>query len=495
MKHLALTAFWLLCSVGLLPVNAQANRVPRFEAADCPVSFPAGYRVDCGYVVVPEEHAQPDGATIRVMIAIFRNREVGGQPEPLIFLAGGPGSNTLFGAAGGIQDYLDRALKDRDVILLDQRGMGFSEPSLLCPEVDGLLVKDVIGPMAAANKLTVEASQQCFERLVDEGVNVAAFNTVESAADVADIAQALGYDKLNIYGGSYGSTLAMTVMRNHPAIIRSVMLQGITPPQVDLMASFAPDFEYSLNLLLEACATDTNCNSAFPQLGSMFYAIIERFKSEPLKLTIDNPLSHTYTSFIVDDNYFIRGVQSALYNTRFLPQFPLFIAAIYNEQYDPLENLLVNYLGSTPYATNGALYAMRCMDDIMTTTDEDWEESVASINPALQSAFRGDIEEWNGLCPTWGARQLDPVENTPVVSDIPTLILNGAFDPVTPAKWGALAAETLPNSYNYTFPVAGHGVDAEACSMDIFEAFITDPTAAPDTACLSKMPAIQFALP
>ncbi len=487
-------AWILLCSLGRTPVAAQ-DVVPRFEPAPCPVSFPAGYKYECGYVVVPEEHARPDGATIRVMIAIFRAYAADGPSDPLIFLAGGPGSNTLFVSAQGLDDYLDRALEKRDVIILDQRGMGFSEPALTCPEVNALQTQDTIPLIATANQQTVEAALHCFDRLVDEGVNMKAFNTVESAADVADIAKALGYDKINIYGGSYGSTLAMTVMRHHPEIIRSVMLQGITPPQVDLMASFAPDFESTLNKMFDACTADADCKKAFPDLKGMFYAIVERFNQEPLKLTVANPLSNTQTSLMLDGDYFIRGVQSAFYQSSFLGQFPAFVLAIYRKQYALLDNLLVNYLGSVPYSTPGALYAMRCMDDVMTTTSEAWEASVASIDPLLQNAFRTDIQEWNGLCSKWGARQLDIVENTPVTSDIPTLILNGAFDPVTPAKWGALAAETLSHSYNYTFPVDGHGVDAETCSKKLFEAFIVDPMTVPDTTCLSKIPLIHFVMP
>ncbi|MBZ0295177.1 MAG: alpha/beta hydrolase, partial [Anaerolineae bacterium] len=311
--------------------------------------------------MVPEEHANPDSATIRVMLAIFRSYGDEVQPDPLIFLAGGPGNQTLKGFAGGAGGYFQRALRERDVIFLDQRGMGFSEPSLNCPEVDSLYTFSVMGPLSADATSTVEAAQQCFERLTNDGVNIAAFNTVESAADVADIAQALGYAQINIYGGSYGSTLAMTVMRNHPEIIRSVMLQGITPPQVDLMASFAPDYEHSLNMIFEACAANLNCSTAFPNLEDMFYAVVARFNREPLEIAVTNPLSQASTTLIMDGDYFIRGIQSGMYNSAFLPQLPYIIAAIYNEQYDIIDNMAVDYLGRGASSSEGALFAMRCM--------------------------------------------------------------------------------------------------------------------------------------
>ncbi|MCC6612566.1 MAG: alpha/beta fold hydrolase [Anaerolineae bacterium] len=495
MKILSAFALVLLSSLGIASAQAQGGVVPRFEPAPCPVSYPARYDVSCGYVIVPEEHANPDGDTLRVMVAIFHTGEHDRQPDPVIYLAGGPGSYTLQVFATGLGGYLDRALPDRDVILLDQRGMGFSEPSLNCPEVDELYTRAVIGPMSEDVSLSLDAAQRCFERLTADGVNLAAFNTVESAADVADVAAALGYEQINIYGGSYGSTLAMTVMRNHGAIVRSVMLQGITPPQVDLMASFAPDYEHSLNMLFEACAGDETCNEAFPQLESMFYAVVDRFKQEPLHLTIDNPLSNAPTRFIIDGDTFIRGMQSAIYSSGFLPQFPLVVAVTYAGDYSALEQMLVEYLRSASSGTDGALYAMRCMDDVMTTTEATWEAAVSSINPALQAAFRSDIVQWAALCPNWGARQLDPVENTPVTSDIPTLIMNGAYDPVTPAVWGALAAETLSHGYNYTFPLDAHGVYSTPCTLNMYDHFLADPSKAPDASCIDRLLPMIFAHP
>lgn len=297
MKFSRLVILLMVWCIGWLPAGAQENDVPRFEPAPCPVEFAFGRAVECGYLVVPEEHANPAGVTIRVMLAIFRTNASAPQPDPLIFLAGGPGSNTLTVMTQGLGGYLNQALENRDVIIVDQRGMGFSEPSLNCPEIDALYEKPTVSSSISDAGLTEQAAQQCFERLVSEGVNIGAFNTVESAGDVAAITEALGYEHINIYGGSYGSTLAMTVMRNHPDAIRSVMLQGITPPQVDLMSSFAPDFEHTLNMLLEACAADADCNTAFPDLETMFYAVVERLNAQPLTATITNPLTNAPTTF------------------------------------------------------------------------------------------------------------------------------------------------------------------------------------------------------
>lgn len=484
MQRVLLLAAVCLFVMGFGAVQADDAPVPRFEPAPCPYVY-ARYEAECGYVVVPEEHARPDSPTIRVMIAIFRTASADPLPDPVIFLAGGPGNETLYYASLGLHGYLDRALEHRDIILLDQRGMGLSQPSLNCPEVEDNFKQAEAGPYAAFDAVTVAASARCYERLTDEGVNIAAFNTVESAADVADIAEALGYEQINIYAGSYGTTLAMTVMRHHPERLRSVMLTAITPPQIDLMASFAPALEHTLTMLFESCAADPTCAADYPQLDTMFYETVARLNDEPVRLTATNPLTYRPISFVVDGNFFVRVVQSASYNAFFLPQFPAFVAAAYAEQYETLEQFLTNYWKSAPIGTEGANYAMRCMDDVLTTTEATWNASIDGVNAALQPAFRDDVGVWQDICSRWGTRRLGPEENTPVVSDIPTLILNGAYDPVTPADWGALAQETLPNAYNYTFPDDAHGVNADDCSLHLYEQFLADPTQAPDASCLT----------
>jgi pimeloyl-ACP methyl ester carboxylesterase len=479
--------------LGLIPAAAQ--EIPNFESTPCPIRFPSGYNVECGFLTVPEEHNNPEGARIRLMVAIFRASANRRQPDPIIYLSGGPGVRTLDSFAPGLGTFLNNQLIDRDVILIDQRGMGYSEPSLDCPEVDALSMRAEQGPYTddlAAGEVPV---RNCFERLVGAGVNIAAYNTVESAADIASIAPALGYEQVNIYGGSYGSTLAMTVMRHHPERLRSVVLVGITPPQVDLMASFAPNLERALDLLFRTCADDAACNQAYPDLKATFYETVAQLNAEPLKITVNNPLTGRPTTYTMTGTDFTLGIQLSLYDWPNIPHVPLIIAATHARNSAALEPLIAGVMTLSSGTSEGANYAMRCMDDVMTTTPAVWNAAIDGVNPALQNAFRLSIEYWQGICANWGARQLDVVENTPVTSQIPTLILNGGFDPVTPAKWGALAAETLPNSFNYDFATSAHGPEPSTCAVGIFRSFITNPTREPAADCITALPPIQFTLP
>ncbi|MBX3080750.1 MAG: alpha/beta fold hydrolase [Anaerolineae bacterium] len=498
--------FLLLLSIALLfafskrTVAFAGNAdVPRFEAVPCPVAFQAQYTVQCGFLIVPAEHAKPDGATIKVAVAIFKSRSLHPQPDPVIYLSGGPGSRTLDSFAGGLGSYLETARGNRDIILVDQRGIGYSEPSLACPEVDELLLRDEQGPGSANVPLQRKAIQQCYERLIDQHVDLATFNTVESAADIAALGPVLGYPQVNIDGGSYGSTLAMTVMRHHSDVIRSVVLQGVTPPEVDLMSSFGPDFERALNLVFAACQADSACNTAYPDLSTTFYAALKQLTDKPLTLQLTHPVTGRALTFHADAVDFIGAVQWAMYSSSSISQLPMFITAVYNKNIKILEPLALTTLTITKTSTLGANLAMRCMDDVMTTTPEAWSAAVDTLQPSLQPAFRSGttgVDWWTDTCAMgWDARQLDPIENTPVKSDLPTLMMNGKFDPVTPPMWAAAALPYLSRGINLDFPESAHGVNPTPCAMKILNDFINEPTTQPDTQCIAKLKSISFVMP
>ncbi len=489
---------FLIVLTDLSPVRGQSNAVPRFESAPCPVKFQSyGDRdVQCGFLIVPEDHSNLDGATLKIAVAIFKTHAQKPDPDPIIYLSGGPGSRTLDSFVPGLGRYLEIALFQRDIILVDQRGMGYSEPSLACPELDTLSLRPQQGPGSADQTLQLVAVQQCYDRLTQQGVNIAAFNTVESTGDIAAIGPTLGYTEVNIYGGSYGSTLALELMRHYPEGIRSVVLQGVTPPEVDLMASFAPDFEYALNRMFEACTADAKCKAAYPNLQNHFYEVLARLEQQPLALKLVNPANSQPITYFVDANDFISGVQWGLYSSSVIAQLPGLIEAVYNGHTQVLEPLALSTFGSQALSTPGANYAMRCMDDVMMTTPNAWENAIDGINPAFQDNFRTGKNWWYQICGMgWGAHQLDPVENTPVKSDIPTLMMTGAFDPVTPSNWAVSAAQNLPNSFVFEFPDSGHGVDPTICATRIFQAFIDHPQTRPNGSCIAQLKGIQFVVP
>ena len=221
------------------PANAGARSklpVPRFEPTVCPTkpiptTLPADAR--CGFLVVPENRAKPNGRTIRLTVGIVPAKSPHPAPDPIVYLAGGPGGFPLGEAQSLIAAGFNR---DRELIIISQRGTlyGPPNPAPTCPEVDRAFIYTLGLPLdgSRAIRLNVAATRACFRRMVASGVDLGAYNTTENAADVADLRVALGIREWNVFGDSYGTNLAMTLMREHPQGIRSVTLDSVEPPEV-----------------------------------------------------------------------------------------------------------------------------------------------------------------------------------------------------------------------------------------------------------------------
>ncbi|MFN8420465.1 MAG: alpha/beta fold hydrolase [Anaerolineae bacterium] len=239
----------VLGSPSLLTIKAQ-DQLPRLEPASCWMELPEGVvegeNITCGYLIVPEDRSNPSGSTIQLAYAVLSASTESSKSDPVIYLAGGPGGN----AVGTIADWVEAPyLQDRDFILLDQRGTGYSLPSLNCPE---------------SEQEEENATQTCHDRLISEGINLQAYNSVENAADVADLRLALGYEEWNLFGISYGTRLALTVMRDHPDGVRSVVIDSVYPPEISSWEEYGVNTADVFHRLFEACANDQSAVATIP---------------------------------------------------------------------------------------------------------------------------------------------------------------------------------------------------------------------------------------
>src|SRR5947209_1322320 len=253
----------------LFRVVAQPSRhaSSAFQEVHCPFPLGAGLvegqDVRCGFLRVPEDRSLSQGLAIRLAVAIFKTPSSQPDPDPVLLLSGGPGDPLLerigpMFKAGN----LAYRTQNRDVILLDQRGVGYSQPSLRC--------------------LVNETLRTCHDRLVKSGINLNAFTTLENAADVHDLVQALGYQQVNLDGASYGTELALTVMRLFPVDVRSVVLDSVLPPQANSFRSFPRAAVRAFDVLFHGCAADPHCNEAYPHLQAVFYQLVGGLNTTPI---------------------------------------------------------------------------------------------------------------------------------------------------------------------------------------------------------------------
>jgi pimeloyl-ACP methyl ester carboxylesterase len=486
-----------------VPEPVAAGYVPTFEEAPCSFALPPseteGETIRCGYVSVPQERSNPDSPTIRLAIVIFQAQNDFSAPDPVIFLSGGPGEKTVtnaFALSQILAPYRDK----RDLIFFDQRGVGLSEPALECPELteslfDLLAEKDPDVTL----RTQYESIMACGDRLVAEGHNLSAYNTAENAADVDDIRQALGYERMNLYGGSYGTLLAQTVMRNHPQHLRSVVLGAVLPAEKSFFVHVPTTIVNAALQLMEACATDQACDGAYPDLQQTLYDTVERLNAEPVPITVTNPLDgESYDTWLTGDAIF-GNLVLFLYITDIIPVLPQAIHDVANGDYELMTQLSSTSMALFDALSRGMEFSVLCAEDLIGVTPADYLETRRQIPaPLAGSADPEDVIEYDffGICEKWPVEQADPAIKQPVVSDIPTLILAGEFDPVTPVVYAEEVADHLSNSYLYAFPGVGHNVlVASSCARDIAGQFLGDPTSEPDANCIAEMPGVVFDLP
>lgn len=473
----------------------EPDYVPIFEPASCQFDGVDNFEVECGYLVVPENREIPDGNQVRLHVAIFASKIVNPAPDPVVYLEGGPGGDALETADLIFADSFAPFLTDRDFIMFDQRGTSYSEPSLRCPEVEEVALVAIQRDLTYEEELqiTLSAFDQCRMRLQAEGVDITQYNSANSAADLNDLRIALGYDEWNLYGISYGTKLALTTMRDYPEGIRSVILDSAYPQQVSLNTELPANTDRAFNTLFAGCANDAACNAAYPDLETRLFETAALLNENPITVDAFNAFTGEQYRAVVDGDGLINAVFQGLYSEEIIPLLPQMIVNTENGDYDLLALFSSLTITNLELLSRGVYYAVQCNEEVVFETEEEIRTAVSQY-PDLVSYF-GDVSGLFDVCNTWPSGAAAAVENEPVVSDIPTFIVAGEYDPITPPAWGELAASTLSNSYFFEFPGVGHGASvSDDCPASMTRAFLNEPTSEPNSNCIATMTPPDFAV-
>ncbi|NJN96838.1 MAG: alpha/beta fold hydrolase [Anaerolineales bacterium] len=455
---------------------------------------------DCGYVTVPEFHNQPDGPTIQVAVVRTRSSSDTPAPDPLFMEQGGPGGSTIDiypTVAMAVLPNMKTLLNTRDLVFVEQRGTRHSKPSLLCPEQTAANVATLQG---VQDKDDVTFLQACYARLQAEGVNFDAFNTVQNAADMYAVAEALGYNEFSYYGVSYGTLLGQYVIaqaKEHPVKLRSAIIDAVVAPDVDFNAKPGDTASYALRNIFAGCAQDEICNRDFPNLESVFLGLVDQLNRQPLTLTVTVPED---VRAIVPDapatiEATVTGEEFAdvtfhhLYSKdkgRILPRH--IYAAAKNNDFSWVAQGLADGLMSN--SATGMYFTMLCSRQNSVTNAGDFFGA-----PYPQLTFKDDDSDFFQGCRIF---DVEPEGDAFTFADnsTPTLILNGANDPITPQPYGEYVGSLLDTAYVYTFPGMGHGAILDSpCAVAIAVTFLADPAQGPDSSCLSSLKPVFYGYP
>ena len=482
-------------------VPAMAAYEPVFEMADCQFAEPEGFDIECGYLTVPENRAEVDnGRTVRLHVAIFHSDNPDKAADPVIYLEGGPGGDALELVPLVFASRFAPFLADRDFIIIDQRGTGYSEPSLACPELIDLRDDTLELNLSdeEATEAGIEALDECRSRLVGDGVDLSAYNSAENAADVNDLRLVLGYDEWNVYGISYGTRLAQTIMRDYPEGLRSVILDSAYPLEVDLFTEAPANLDRALTVLFEGCAADPGCAAAYPELETVLWETVAALEADnaPVQV-IDVQAGESYDSFL-DGDGLLGIVFQGLYSSEIFPVLPQMIYEVNGGDYLLVETILTAVIAQSEFISVGMQYAVQCNEEAV-FTEPGSPAAAAAEYPQLEHFFAGLLnvgELTLDICQAWGVAEAPAIENEPIMASVPTLVMAGEYDPITPPAWGEQVAANLENSFYFLYPGVGHGASiSDECPTAMALAFLNDPAGAPDDSCIAGMAPPTFTVP
>ncbi len=479
--------------LALCSVFAVSSAQGIHERAECLVS-PTGYITRCGYVTLSQDYDRPEAGKAQIYYSLIQSPDVEPQPDPLVYLVGGPGSSGTQLLDISFRKYLRDFARDRQIVVIDQRGAGLSNPPLYCREALFRLDEILQSHHAEHAELLLEILTDCHRRLSEKGVHFSSFHSENIARDVVNLMLTLGYDEWNLVGVSYGARLALTMMRDYPQHLRSVILDSVYPPQADIYLDSYYNGERALGVLFDACEASVSCDQRYPELEAVFYRLYERLNLEPARATITVPryqeLNIEISGYRLNDWAF-----SWLYELDSIKMMPRLIYSLARGGAEEAARIGVLYEASMTTLSLGMHYTVQCQEEYGSTPQRDYAAMLAEF-PHLGGFLRYPVEgpaTLSRLCDIYQAEARPPLANSPVTSAVPALLLSGEYDPITPPAYARQAASTLSASFSYTLPHVGHAVlRSHRCAVRIATDFISDPLQAPDSRCIAAIRAVEF---
>jgi pimeloyl-ACP methyl ester carboxylesterase len=436
-------------------------------------------RVLCGTLTVPENYDFPEGLSITLNFAVLPAVSENKKPDPLLILAGGPGQ-----AATELAAAIDRIFKDvrrqRDILLIDQRGTGQSFPL-------GCALNQVEEIAKTDEQINLEAlARECLAQFDER--DLTQYHSVNAIRDFEQVREYLGYPQVNLYGGSYGSRAGLVYMREYPQSVRAAVLDALAPVQVVVGPSGTFGAQ-SFHQMLQRCEQSNACNSTFPNLYDTYQDALLRLEQTPELLRIADPLTNEITEVMISAGRFTSVLRVGLYHPTTRQMLPYVIQQTALGNYTPLMGLLGSTMGQSEMYM-GLTLSVLCSEDLRRANPE---LLAGDADNDFIGGRTGDA--FVEMCRAWPQAERPAQWFEPVQSDIPTLLLSGQLDPVTPPVWGDMAAATLSNSRHLIAPQGSHTIIGHTCANRIAANFIDSLNlAALDDSCLQQQKPAPFIL-
>ena len=477
MRHpLAIPFIALLLLAPGLPARAALDETPcRLLQESLPAAFG-----ECATLTVPLDYEDPDGAMLELFVARIPALTANPAPDPLVLINGGPGGSAV-DLYLQLRNAFEPIRRERDIVLLDQRGTGRSLLGLDCALSDEFALEtatpDEIGAAVAA----------CIAAFPNDP---RFFTTSVAVRDLERLRETLGAESWNLYGVSYGTRVGQHYLRRHGERVRTLILDGPVPAELPLGPAIASDAQAALDAIFRRCAASMSCAERFPNLGEQFTELRMRFAGESVEVFVNDPVSGVPESVVLDEGQFLGVVRLMSYNDATVALLPLIIEQAWQGNYLPLAaqaelqiRALVESLG----------FAMH--NSVVCTEDAPWFP--ANVSEDATPPYLGTlvVDGLHAICETWPRGFIDADFREPLASDRPVLLLSGEHDPVTPPSQAERIAAGLSNARHIVGRAQGHGLAMVGCVPELLADFVetADPEA-PDAACLEREPPMPFFL-
>lgn len=471
------------------PPAAPATATPNAAKSAGAITQPCrvkGFDIEikCARISVFEDRARQQGRKIDIHVAILPAKSDRKKPDPVFVFAGGPGQSAIE-IGPRVLPALGRLNRERDLVFVDQRGTGKSN-KLGC-KIDEKDSLEGFGSDAEVRAFIADCLAEA-KKHADPGLYV----TTLAMQDLDDVRKALGYDKINLWGGSYGTRAALEYVRRFPQHTRTATLDGMAPFDIALPLSFVADSHASLSALLKACAAEAACTKAFPNLEAELTELVRKLDASPRQVSVRHPRTGESIRIRVSGSLVLGGIRGAMYGANVASAVPVAIQAAKQDDFGPLAALGLAVGGSV-------MDEMALGMHLSVVCAEDWPLVEKAIEGGVKRAgLYGEelIKDHRNMCSAWPRGSIPADYHAPVKSDVPILLLSGGIDPATPPRHAEAVLPGLSRAKHVVAPNIGHGVSQHGCAPDLIKRFVEDGNADKvDGACLNKLPRPVFFQP
>jgi pimeloyl-ACP methyl ester carboxylesterase len=462
-------------------LNISAHGALEEQPCRLSADFLPAVLAECSRLVVPEDRSRSDSRPLPLFVARVPAQTATPSPDPLVIIAGGPGQSAVDFYLG-MRHAFEPTRRERDIVLLDQRGTGRSADGFRCS-----FPPDLDVDLAAPEELAAEVRKCLGEIERDPRM----FSTSPAVVDLDALRAALGVERWNLYGVSYGTRVAQHYARRYPARTRTLILDGVVPAELVLGPAIAIDAEHALNSIFARCAAESACAARFPELGNRFEVLRTRLAERPVTIELPNPLTGRTLKRRFTETRLLGVVRLMTYAAPTVALLPLAITAAYEGDYRMLAAEAEILLGDTEEAINIPMH-----NSVVCSEDAPFFSGDPVHGLSLTYLGSSVVDSLATICGVWPAGVVDADFKQPLAFSGPVLLLSGQYDPVTPPTYAErVMAHGLDDAVHLIGPGQGHGMAGVGCVPRLMARFVEAArTAAVDGRCLAAEPPVPFFL-